>query len=277
MLTKVATLMAVYSGDTSYKFSRSLDSVSQQKFSSHIESRIYIAVDGPVSEEIDSVLESRQSLIYRILRIPKNQGLATALNQLISVLEDEEFIFRMDADDVSDLNRYQKQIDYFYRHPQIDILGTDIWEMEELNGHKRLVTYALNHEDALRWLCRGVPVAHPTVCFKRRVLDNLGGYPISGLNEDIALWFLCAKKGFRFGNIHEPLLYFTISSNFWKRRSTSKALSELKIYILGLWRLEGLTWKYIFPILRFLLRLMPSLIVRWAYTLSFRKKSKKWT
>jgi glycosyltransferase involved in cell wall biosynthesis len=236
-----------------------------------IESRLYVAIDGPVPQDIDSVLESRSPQIYQILRLPENRGLAAALNRLISNLEDEQFVFRMDADDCSDPERYQTQLDYLQRYSEIDILGTDIIEIEVSSGCTRRVSYALDHEDALRSLCRRVPVAHPTaVCFRRCVLDVVGGYPMSGTNEDIALWFQCAKEGFRFGNVHEPLLYFTVDSGFWHRRSTRKSISELRCYISGIWSLEGVTWKYIFPILRFMLRCAPSAVARRIYASSFR-------
>ena len=274
MTIKIATLLSVYRGDSGHKLSVALDSILQQKLGEDVESRLYVAVDGPVSSEVDCALEMRRPNIYRILRLPSNQGLAAALNALIATLEDEEFVFRMDADDRSEIHRYQIQLDHFYRFPDTDILGTDIIEVDEAGGCVRRVSYALDHGQALTALCRGVPVAHPTVCFRRKVLDVVGGYPMSGTNEDIALWFRCAELGFRFGNVPRALLYFTVSSSFWHRRGFKKSISELRCYVLGIWRLEGVTWKYIFPILRFMLRCAPSPIVRWFYMSSLRSGCK---
>ena len=262
--------MAVYSGDDPLALAVALDSVVRQEFNDDIDSRLYIAVDGPVLGDIDRVLSESEKDIYRIHRLERNGGLAAALNLLIKELGDEEFIFRMDADDRAHARRYQVQLDYIRLHPDIDILGTDIVEVDTESGFRRRVSFCKGPDDASSWLCRRVPVAHPTVCFRRHVLDRVGGYPASGTNEDIALWFRCAQEGFKFDNVREPLLDFTVSPNFWRRRSFNKAVSELRCYMNGIWAMHGITWKYVFPLLRFALRLAPRWLSRLIYRSSMR-------
>ena len=265
MSLSVATLMSVYGGDRPPLLAAALGSVLAQKFTQDVTSRIYLAVDGPVSDETERVIAEHSDRIHCIVRIDRNGGLARALNSLIAQLKDEEFVFRMDADDVSLPTRYQSQLSRFQRDPPVDILGTDIVEHDEATGRKRLVSFALDHDDAIAKLSWRVPVAHPTVCFRREVLRVVPTYPTTGTNEDIAMWFRCAHAGFRFANIHEPQLVFRISPAFWRRRSIGKAFSELKCYFRGIWMLHGVTWKYVLPILRFSLRLAPVSVVRWAY------------
>lgn len=265
MSLSIATLISVYGGDAPPLLAAALDSILGQQFTRDVTSRIYLAVDGPVSDDMERVILERSDRIHRIVRIGRNGGLARALNSLIVQLEDEEFVFRMDADDVSLPTRYQTQLDRFQCDPPVDILGTDIVEHDEATDRKRLVSFALNHEDAIAKLSWRVPVAHPTVCFRREVLRVVPAYPTTGTNEDIAMWFRCAHAGFRFANVHEPQLEFRISSNFWRRRSIGKAFSELTCYVRGIWLLHGVTWKYLLPMLRFGLRLAPLSVVRWAY------------
>lgn len=273
MRTKVATLMAVYRGDDPQALAVALESVLGQQFTDEVESHLYLAVDGPVPEGINRVIAERGERIYRIHRLDRNFGLAAALNSLIKELSDEAFIFRMDADDRSDIRRYQVQLDYFRQHPSIDILGTDIIEVDTEKGTRRRISFCRGPDDALAKLCRGVPVAHPTVCFRRHVLDRVGGYPLSGTNEDIALWFRCAQEGFRFDNVNEPLLDFTVSPHFWSRRSIGKSFSELRCYTTGIWALNGITWKYVYPILRFALRIAPRWLVRLMYASPLRRRT----
>lgn len=271
MVVKTGTLIAVYHGDRPEAFAVALDSIIYQRLSADVEMRIYLAVDGPVSASMEDVINARRFHIHRIVRLPVNKGLAAALNMLIEALEDEEYLFRMDADDWSEPHRYQAQLDYLFDHPEIDILGTDIIEVDQSIGRTRRISYALDHKHALSALCRRVPVAHPTVCFRRRVLDITGGYPKSGTNEDISLWFRCAKEGFVFGNLHEPLLRFNIGPGFWNRRNVKKAFSEFKCYAYGIWSMEGVTWKYLYPALRFAVRLLPSRISRILYATKMRQ------
>lgn len=270
MQIKIATLMAVYRGDNSSELEIALDSVLAQIFTDNVESRLYLAIDGPVTDEINRVIAVRENKIYRILRLDQNRGLATALNSLIKLLSDEVFVFRMDSDDRSHSNRYQTQLNYFKDHAGIDILGTDMIEIDTQRGTHRRVSFCSGPDDAIAKLCQRVPVAHPTVCFRRRVLDRVGGYPLAGTNEDVALWFRCAHEGFRFDNVKQPLLDFTINSNFWSRRSYKKSFSEFRCYAQGIWTMEGFTWKYVYPLARFLMRIAPSWLARRAYNSRFR-------
>jgi glycosyltransferase involved in cell wall biosynthesis len=274
-MTSIATLMAVYKGDDPSALAIALDSVLDQKFTDDvIESHLYLVVDGPVSDEINRVIEDYKDRIFLVHRLSDNLGLAVALNALIQKLGDEEYVFRMDADDRSCAVRYQSQLNHFRRYPDTDILGTDIIEVDTEKGVRRRVNFCRGHREALSRLCRGVPVAHPTVCFKRHVIDHVGGYPLTGTNEDIALWFKCAKAGFKFDNVRQPLLEFTVSSNFWRRRSIGKALSELRCYATGIWAMDGITWKYVFPLLRFLLRVAPRWVSRKVYGSPLRRIAK---
>ena len=270
---KIATLISVYIEDDAVALARALDSVLDQELSDEVESHLYLVIDGPVHADIDRIISDREDRIYHIQRLEHNHGLAAALNSIIKILGDEEFVFRMDADDYSHLNRYQTQLDYFKIHSSIDILGTDIIEVEVGNAAKRRVRFCSGPDDALAKLCQRVPVAHPTVCFRRHVLDRVGGYPLVGTNEDIALWFHCAQEGFMFDNVSQPLLDFTVNHDFWQRRSVDKAFSELRCYMTGIWRFHGVTWKYIFPILRFTLRVSPLWLSRYFYNSSIRTRS----
>lgn len=270
MKPKIATIMSVYAGDNATQLRSAIESIINQSFSQPVDSRIYLAIDGPISHELNSTIEEYRKKIHLIYKSNTNKGLATTLNALINKLEDEEFIFRMDADDLSYTDRYQSQLDYLQRFPDIDILGTDIVEVDMSNGSRRHVTFCKDPEDAISRLCMRVPVAHPTVCFRRHVIDRVGGYPLTGTNEDVALWFRCAKEGFKFDNVKRPLLDFSINQNFWKRRSYKKAFSELRCYTTGIWQLDGVTWKYMYPIARFAMRIAPNWLSRRLYNSKIR-------
>lgn len=270
-MKKIATIMAVYHADDPSDFRTALDSVLAQQFTNPVESRIYLAVDGPVPEELEVELNNVEPLLHRLVRLDRNRGLAHALNSLISRLEDEEFVFRMDADDLSMPTRYQSQLEFFNRSPEIGILGTDMVEFDRVDGNQRTVSFSRDPEQARDWLHWRVPVAHPTVCFRRNVLNDVGGYPEVPYNEDIALWFRCAEQGYMFGNVPEPLYRFKIDERFWSRRSAEKAFWEWRCYTIGGMRLHGLSWKLFLPTVRLALRLSPKWLQKWAYGSSIRR------
>lgn len=262
----VATLICVYRGDDPALFTAALHSVRDQQLRPGTESRIYLGVDGPLPPALEAAVTAASAHCFHVHRSAQNQGLARTLNALLAQLQDEAFIFRMDADDLSLPQRYQRQLDHLDAHPDIDVLGSAITEVDDSTGQQREVRYALNPADALARMHQRVPVAHPTVCIRRRVFQAIAGYPVRGTNEDVALWFECVRHGFRFDNLPEPLLRYRLSANFWQRRGWRKAGSELMCYLRGIHSLDGLfTLKYVHPLLRFGLRVMPSAVSKWAY------------
>lgn len=263
--------MSVYGGDSPENFRTAIESVLDQKFTKFVNSRVYLAIDGPVSAELEEQIRSVEPRLHRVIRIMNNGGLANALNTLICHLEDEQFVFRMDADDVSLPTRYQCQLDYFAIASNIDVLGTNIIEVDCGAKMRREVKFARGSREARERLGWRAPVAHPTVCFRRHVLTTTKGYPNVPFNEDIALWFRCAELGFIFGNVQKPLYQFTIDEGFWKRRSLQKAFWEWRCYVLGGFRLDGLSWKLLLPTIRLILRLSPLWLQKWAYKSKFRR------
>ena len=84
------------------------------------------------------------------------------------------------------------------------------------------------------------------------------------------MWFACLQAGFIFDNVAEPLYEFRISKQFWARRSLQKAWLEFSTYCAGLWALEGVSWKFCFPLLRLGLRLIPGPLQKLAYRSMWR-------
>lgn len=268
-MISIAVLMGLYGRDDPEHFERALLSVLDQTLPAGHALHLYLGVDGPLPDTLEAILARHAPRIHRISRSATNVGLATTLNRLIQERGDEAFFFRMDADDESLPGRFAAQLTYLSTHADIDILGTAIWECGK-GSPPRLVRFANGPEDARRRIDRRVPVAHPTVCMRRTVLDRLGAYPERRGNEDISMWFRCLEAGFRFDNLPDPWLRFTVTEAFWKRRSAEKAFSEYRSYVEGIWRLDGLTWRYVYPLARLLLRLSPEWVSRRLYASRLR-------
>lgn len=269
-MTSLAVLIATYHRDDHILLDAALRSVLDQQLLARPAVHVYLGVDGPIGPELEAVIETLSPRIHCVVRSQFNKGLAATLNELIDRLGDESFVFRMDADDLSLPLRFQRQIDFLQNHPDVDIVGTDITEWDCTTGRRRLITFARDHDDAVRKISRRVPVAHPTVCFRRSVFDAVHQYPLVSGNEDIAMWFECLRNGLRFGNVHQPLLQFTINSEFWARRSFAKAFSEFKCYVRGIWQLQGWTWHYVYPVARLLVRVSPWWVSKFLYGTSAR-------
>lgn len=271
---KLGVLVSVYHAEDPALFTCAMQSILTQRFSVLAEVRIYLGVDGAVPDALRTAIEELRPHIYRLFWFEKNRGLAPVINDLISARADEDFFFRMDTDDVSLPQRFDHQIHYMLSHPQVDILGTDMVEMDATSHTSRLVRYANSHEHARKLIAYRVPVAHPTVCFRASVFDRVPGYPLVHFNEDIAMWFACMKAGLHFDNLHEPLYEFRLDERFWRRRRFSKARSEFLVYVTGLWNLDGVTWKYVYPLARLIMRIAPLRLQKLGYSSRLRNSGK---
>lgn len=67
------------------------------------------------------------------------------------------------------------------------------------------------------------------------------------------------------GNLDQVILRFRVNDRFYSRRSNSKAWTEMMIYLRGIRALYGWDWRLIFPVLRWLTRLMPQGVNRILY------------
>lgn len=250
----VSILLPVYNGDRADHFDEALRSIESQTGCSEA-IHIYLGIDGPLSAELESVVRNHLPHIHRIVRHHRNVGPTRNMNSLLSIMDDERFIFRMDADDVSAHDRLAKQIAFMDASPDIAILGSAIEEFDEDSGASRIRTFPTDPDGMPKSLCIACPLAHPAVCIRPEVFEAIGPYP-DMRGQDIAMWFEAVRRGYRISNLAEPLLRLRVSRGFLERRSwLGRAWPEFKIYMRGIWRLHGITWRYIYPIARLTLRL----------------------
>lgn len=146
----------------------------------------------------------------KALREPRI-GIAHALNTGLAHAQGS-FITRMDADDVSHPERLAKQVVYLEAHPDIGVLGTRTafaTTVEKSSGMRWFVDWQnailSPHEHCVKRFV-DAPVAHPTVMFRRELVDRHGGYDTGPLPEDHELWLRWMDAGVRFAKLPEELL-----------------------------------------------------------------------
>lgn len=263
MLHTVAVFMAVYEHDCVEWADAALSSILTQNYPRQ-NIHVYLGVDGPLPAQLEHWVDTVSSKVYRVVRHRQRQGLAAMLNELLKALGDESFVFRMDSDDLSLADRFRSQVDYMIGHPEVGILGTGIDEVDEQLNPMSTRFYS-SADQVRQTIAKVSPLAHPTVCFRSTALRQLGGYPLSGFNEDIALWFKAVANGVVIDNLPEVHLRYRLSAGTFKRRGWRKAFGEFLVYVRGIWMLHGLSWLYLFPLLRLGLRLLPPTVSRLAY------------
>ena len=163
---KVAFIITVYKGDKLPYFKKAIETIINQDYGFE-NINIYLGVDGDLPKDIDNYITTNDKLFFKIIRNNANKGLAFTLNKLIDSLEEEDFAFRMDSDDVCYLDRVSKQVNFMNANPKVLISGGSIEEFSEEEGVKMIRQYPKNTLEAKKYIYKASVFAHPAVCFKK--------------------------------------------------------------------------------------------------------------
>lgn len=227
---KYSVLMSVYKKDSPEYLQIALKSIYEQQ--SIKPDEIVIVVDGPIPENLREVLDSfkkDKEKIVKIIQQEQNKGLGEALKKGTEYCTGD-YIFRMDSDDISVFDRFEKQINYIEKHSNIDVLGGNIAEFQKSidEENKRLRVCPMNHEDIVKMGKKRNPMNHVTVCIKKEALVNSGGYQSLLYLEDYYLWLRMIVNNCKLENLNETLVLVRVGNGFEGRRSTKKYIEGWK-------------------------------------------------
>lgn len=155
-----------------------------------------------------------------LIRNDKNMRLAYSLNHCLEYA-DGEYIARMDGDDLSAPDRFQKQVDYLRSHPEIQLVGTAMQQFNEENENIQLITKPEHVADKYI-MHKCIPFNHATIMTYKYVYDSLGGYTVAERTkrgQDYDLWFRFLEKEYVGDNINEPLYFVREDMNAIRRRT----------------------------------------------------------
>ena len=140
----------------------------------------------------------------------KNKGLGARLNEL-AALSKGEYIARMDADDIMHPNRLETQLQILKDNPNIDVLGTNAYVIDENN-----LVFGIRYKNQFG-LSKVEHFIHPTIMGKKQwFLDN--PYDEKAIRiEDAELWYR-TKQFSNFMMTNEPLLFYReFGNNYYKK------------------------------------------------------------
>ena len=264
--------MAVYLEDRFEWIEQAINSVLQQTYQNFV---YVIVIDGEISDKIYTYLcdVCRQNKQMILVLNRNNSGLSSCMNFIVDWVlaehSETKFFFRMDADDISEENRFSSQVQYLENHLDVSILGCALKEINEIGdvvGKRKL---PVQHSDIVKFLPKRCSINHPTVAIRFNVFKDGFRYNEALRNtQDYFLWIELAAAGYKFANLGGKLLQFRRVNDFYKRRGLAKSFNEFKARFYAMNVLKRYTIGnivYAFSVL--LLRLMPSKVVKLAYKL----------
>lgn len=200
---RISVCLPVYNAETT--IAEAVRSVLSQTFT---DLELLIVDDGATDHTFDSDndgLWKDERII--LIRDGKHLGLATRLNQMIS-LAHGEYIARMDADDIMIPTRLEKQVAFMQENPEVDVVSCAAIIIDE---HREKVGV------------RNEKLMHPTVMGRTEWFrQNPYNEAYSGV-EDYELW-LRVKDHANIAHISEPLMYYREHTCYnikkvWQERS----------------------------------------------------------
>jgi glycosyltransferase involved in cell wall biosynthesis len=189
-------------------------------------SEIVLVQDGKLTDELYEIIgiwENKLEGILKVISLEKNIGTGGAKKIGVENCK-YEFIAVMDTDDISTPQRFEKQLEFLEKNPEIDVVGTYIREIDkEEEVVKELVKFPLTHDALYDFFAKRDPLAHPTTMFRKSFFDKVGSYRNDlHLAEDTLLWYDGFLHGCRFANIDYVGLNFRRSRDFYARRADMK-------------------------------------------------------
>lgn len=204
MQPKVSVLFPVYNGER--YLDESIDSILNQTYKNF---ELLILLEYGSNQASKEIVKSKTDDRIRVIENKKEKlGLAKSLN--LGMREARgEYIARMDADDISLPKRFEKQVRFLDRHPQIVMCGTAMRGLYA-DGHTDRRGY-FTDAGSIRFECMlGNPFGHPTVMWrKKEFLEAELFYRDTPYSEDFELWKRVVEL-YPCANLKEYLLVYRL-------------------------------------------------------------------
>ena len=153
-------------------------------------------------------------------------------------------VARMDADDVSRPERLGLQAGYLEAHPETGVISCLVEYGGDRRANEGYATYVdwansvIDRRDIRMQRFVESPLPHPSVMFRRDVLERLGGYRQGDFPEDYELWLRWMDQGVVVDKLPETLLRWNDSPRRLSRtdpRYDVDAFYAVKAQYLAAW------------------------------------------
>ena len=162
------------------------------------------------SDDATAFIVERRAKLDRRIKLHNhehNRGIVYACNKLIE-LAHGKYLARMDADDISRLDRIKKQVRYMELNPDI-VASSGAIELFDERGVFDIFRRNADHKVLEFRQLRGIPIGHGAAIIHRSVLlsNNIRYNEKFYSSEDYNLFFNLSQVG-RLGNLPDVLLAY---------------------------------------------------------------------
>lgn len=204
----VSVIMSTYN-ESLDMLDKSIKSILTQTYKNI---QLIIINDNPSREEMSLYLDNMANEFSNILYLKNdsNLGLVRSLNKGIKAA-DGVYIARMDADDISEIQRIEKQLNFLKKN-DCDIVGSSVITIDETDNRVGEIKVPITHDSISSFYKYGSCLLHPTWFGRKRVFLELSGYRNIYSCEDYDFIMRAIEREYHLGNVPEFLLNYRIRS-----------------------------------------------------------------
>lgn len=238
MVPRISVIMGIYNCASTLE--EALDSLMNQTFQDF---EVILCDDGSQ----DNTYSVAKKYVVRcpdkfvLLKNEQNLGLNKTLNRCLKIARGE-YIARMDGDDISLPERFQKEIDVLETCSDFAVVSSPMIYFDQ-NGDWKTGT-AIEKPTKRDFIGRAPFFCHAASMIRKSVFLEVGGYsedPRTLRFEDCNLWFKIYSRGYVGYNLQEPLYKMRDDANAYKRRTLKSRMNASYVVFSG-FRMLHMPW-----------------------------------
>lgn len=249
MSNLVSVILPVYNAEQTIR--RAVDSILSQT-GCNFE---LLIIDNASTDGTPNIIHqlAQHDARIRLLYEPK-QGIAFALNLGLKNANGI-YIARMDADDISFPKRLEKQCEFLDRNADIGLVSglvEFVGDEARSKGFSEYVTQ-LNawktNDDMYKYRFVESPFAHPSVMFRKSLVDTFGYYSEENIPEDYELWLRWFSQDVQVAKLERLVIQWTDSPERLSRtdeRCSAEAFDTVRYNYLAKWFEQNMPTKPIY-------------------------------
>ena len=263
----VSVLMSVYNG------APTLEKAAASVLAQTYRNLELILCDDASTDDTWRILQRIAALDARVtvFQNKTNRGLGTSLNGCLSRAQGA-YIARQDADDISDFDRIERTMDFLLSSgAPYAACGVRVFDDGGVWSTRQYPQKITKHIIAQK-----NPFFHPTMVFRRAVLEGVGGYsetPETRRTEDYDLVMRLAAEGVIGENLPEILYSVYEPKEAYLRHNAKTRLCEVRVRARGLRAMGSPALDYIYLVKPLIMACVPRGLMRSLKRLQWERPS----
>ena len=229
MKHKISILMGIYNCENT--LTEAIESIINQTYSNW---ELILCDDGSSDNTVEIVEKYCKHFPNKIFLLKNmgNKGLNFTLNSCLQYATGD-YIARMDGDDISLPERFEKEVNILDNYSEYAIVSTPMIYFDE-SGDWKIGTAI--EKPSKKDFIKGTPFCHAPCMVRAEALRKVNGYSINKWTvraEDYDLWFRMYAVGYKGYNIQTPYYKMRDDINAYRRRKFRYCINEAYVRIKG--------------------------------------------